>query len=826
GGVPGQGTIRLTDTDDDVWYSGEGDVDVNGFSVTEGQPPQPRLENVQGGQEDDFSILRRSYAFNIHFGTDAPYVGPPATPTPSPTPVAAYQIKNGSFEADSAGNDKTSLTNWEVVEGDVDITDQLSTEGDQSLDLNAATISQTVSGLDIGTTYILRIDYQGNREQSGTGTMADAEVRIDGESRSMWWRKDIPDNVPEGIHSVNAQADWTLCNGFVFEPSSTMAVIEIDSLEIGQADGLRIDNVRIEEYAGIDTTEFTHDVNSLDMLEDGWLQLASGDFEFRNSQGDNELPPNQSDPQNSGSDTNPHLCGIGTETSGLDNWFVPRETIDMVEGFALPPGSISGNWVADLGGEGPGALVQIISGLEANATHYLRFYAARHPLYGNDDMTSELWINNQLVKEIVRTADQKADESKNFILEIVEVTSDAEGKVQIELFSTNDDNAGNVVYDNFSIIAQDNLPSIITPQGNLLINNVGDEVEVPLPASDAISETITYAAQGLPPGVTISETTGTISGILTTADTYTVTVSISAENSATFPGASATFNWIVNTIPEIDPIDDQSNNEGELVNLAISAMDADGDDLTYSVSELPSGLGFDSGSNAIVGTITAPGGPYSITVSVDDDNGGVASTSFTWTVNGNPDITAPSDQAGGVGDDVSLMIVASDPESAALTFSATGLPDGLTIDENSGEISGTLAATGEFAVTITANDGTGGVESIEFNWTVTQNSPPVFGSNPGTQVAQAGDTINLSVTATDADSDTLTYAADMLPAGLTIDSATGLISGTLTEGGQTATTVTVTDGNGGSDTITINWDIADPEPPVTTFTIYLPLIVR
>src|SRR5688572_8285152 len=55
-----------------------------------------------------------------------------------------------------------------------------------------------------------------------------------------------------------------------------------------------------------------------------------------------------------------------------------------------------------------------------------------------------------------------------------------------------------------------------------------------------------------------------------------------------------------------------------------------------------------------------------------------------------PTLNQPPNQSGFVGDSATLALSGTDPENAALTYSATGLPPGLTIDPPTGVISGTL----------------------------------------------------------------------------------------------------------------------------------------
>jgi subtilase family serine protease len=81
-------------------------------------------------------------------------------------------------------------------------------------------------------------------------------------------------------------------------------------------------------------------------------------------------------------------------------------------------------------------------------------------------------------------------------------------------------------------------------------------------------------------------------------------------------------------------------------------------------------------------------------------------------------VTNPGSQATTTGSSVSLAISASDSAGAALTYSATGLPTGLSINSTSGVITGTAGTAGTFSPTVTATDSTGASGSASFTWTV------------------------------------------------------------------------------------------------------------
>jgi len=82
-------------------------------------------------------------------------------------------------------------------------------------------------------------------------------------------------------------------------------------------------------------------------------------------------------------------------------------------------------------------------------------------------------------------------------------------------------------------------------------------------------------------------------------------------------------------------------------------------------------------------------------------------------------VTTPSDQSTTVGKSASLQINASSSTSGATrTFSATGLPSGLSIKSATGLISGTPTATGTSTVKVSAKDSAGASGSTTFTWTV------------------------------------------------------------------------------------------------------------
>nr|WP_307352908.1 RICIN domain-containing protein [Kitasatospora herbaricolor] len=79
-------------------------------------------------------------------------------------------------------------------------------------------------------------------------------------------------------------------------------------------------------------------------------------------------------------------------------------------------------------------------------------------------------------------------------------------------------------------------------------------------------------------------------------------------------------------------------------------------------------------------------------------------------------VTGPGNQSGKVNTAVSLQLTANDSVGKALTFTATGLPAGLSIS-SAGLITGTPTTTGSSTVTVTASSGTA-TGTTSFTWAV------------------------------------------------------------------------------------------------------------
>jgi len=71
-----------------------------------------------------------------------------------------------------------------------------------------------------------------------------------------------------------------------------------------------------------------------------------------------------------------------------------------------------------------------------------------------------------------------------------------------------------------------------------------------------------------------------------------------------------------------------------------------------------------------------------------------------------------------IGDDVEWIIPVTDPDGDSLTFTVQNLPYGLSLNNQTGVISGRLTGTGAPKLTITVSDGRGGIDTAVFYWLI------------------------------------------------------------------------------------------------------------
>ena len=268
-----------------------------------------------------------------------------------------------------------------------------------------------------------------------------------------------------------------------------------------------------------------------------------------------------------------------------------------------------------------------------------------------------------------------------------------------------------------------NRPPVISTPGNQ-VSAESESISLSIDAVDNDSEsTLSYVASNLPDGLLINSSTGVITGVLSfqSAGSYTTTITVSDG----IDSSNTTFSWTVsntNRPPNIDLQGDQINAEGDNVSVTITVEDADGDSpLVFSAYELPAGLDINATSGEITGLLGFDSaGRYTVIIEVSDGFD-TSSITFNWTINETnqvPEIVPFLDLSHSAGDMINLIVDASDNDLDSLAFSATGLPNGLSIDNQTGVISGIPTIPASYLVTTSVTDSQD-TDEESFTWFIT-----------------------------------------------------------------------------------------------------------
>lgn len=304
-------------------------------------------------------------------------------------------------------------------------------------------------------------------------------------------------------------------------------------------------------------------------------------------------------------------------------------------------------------------------------------------------------------------------------------------------------------------------------------------------------DSLTLMASPLPTGATFVDNgdgTGAFDWTPTNgqASVYSILFSVSdGMGTATETVAMTIFN--ANQAPTLAAIGNQTVDEGGTLSLAISATDPDGDALTLTAGNLPTGASFNDAGNGMASFSWAPGfaqaGNFSVTFTVGDAGSPPLSDSESIVitvgdVNRPPALAPIGNQGVNEGDALVLNVSASDPDGDGLVLSGTNLPPGSSFADNTdgtGTFSWTpsFGQTGGFDVTFSVtDDGTppaNASETLTISVGDVNRAPTI--TPIGNQAIDEGSALQITVMASDPDGDALTLQASGLPQGASFSDA-------------------------------------------------------
>jgi len=389
---------------------------------------------------------------------------------------------------------------------------------------------------------------------------------------------------------------------------------------------------------------------------------------------------------------------------------------------------------------------------------------------------------------------------------------------------TADDGNGGTVADEFSFsvnAAANNPPIVINPIADIVLDEGfgTHNIDISDVFEDADGDDLSYSVSASNTTVVSSNLSGNTLELIEIGNgVVTITLTANDGNGGTVADEFLlTVNAAANNPPiVVNPIADIVLDEGfGTYDIDISDVfeDADGDDLSYSVS----------GSNTTVVSLNLSGntleltevgnGAVTITLTANDGNGGTVADEFLLTVNAavnNPPIVVnPIDDI--VLDEefgtyvIDISDVFEDPDGDDLSYTVT--------NGNSAVIIATISTTSLFlietgigttTITLTANDGNGGTVDDEFLVTVNAvNHPPIIVNPIADIVLDEGfGTYNIDISNVfdDPDGDNLSYEVSSSNTSIIVTSVSGN-SLLLTEIGLGSVTIILTANDGNGETV-------------------------
>lgn len=347
--------------------------------------------------------------------------------------------------------------------------------------------------------------------------------------------------------------------------------------------------------------------------------------------------------------------------------------------------------------------------------------------------------------------------------------------------------------------------------------------------------TYTVTSGALPTGLSLSSA-GTLSGTPTAGGSFSVTISATDSTTGTgpFTGSRAYTLSVGSPTLAIAPASTAGLTAVAGAGYSQTFTASGGNSpytyaLTVNSGTLPTGLAFNTGTGTLSGTPTTAGA-VGFTVTATDSSSGsgpyAVSGTYTLTVSAPTLTVAPATLPNpALGTAYSQTLTASNG-TAPYTYAVTSgaLPAGLSLS-SAGVLSGTPTAGGSFSFTATATDANSFTASRAYSFTIGAATVVL---NPATV---PGATLNTAYSQTLTASGgigpyTYAVASGTLPAGMSLNGTTGVLSGTPTALGSSTVTVRATDSSTGtgapysgtrSYTLTVGQTIG-AAPPVTATT--------
>lgn len=372
-------------------------------------------------------------------------------------------------------------------------------------------------------------------------------------------------------------------------------------------------------------------------------------------------------------------------------------------------------------------------------------------------------------------------------------TPNVTGTFNVAVSATNSAGTGPASILQFTINPGANAPVITSAP--VVQGRVNVALSYTVTASPA-SPAATFGVTGTVPGMNLSG--NTFSGTPTASGSFTVF--FAGTNTDPAGGTGEAMDVVFNiapplTVPVINSNGTAAGQVGQAFNYAITATNSP---TSFAATGLPVGLSLNTSSGVISGvpTTATSGTPVTVTLTASNGDGASNPKSLLITIApapATPVITSAAVASGRVGQSFTYAITASETPTS---YVATGLPPGLAVNPTSGVISGTPTVSGPFTASIAAANAGGVGASSPLSFTIAPAATAPVITSAGAASGQVGTAFTYAIT-TSGGTATSYAVTGTLPAGLTLNSSTGAITGSPTTPGTFTVGLTAT-GDGGT----------------------------
>ncbi|ETA69017.1 subtilisin-like serine protease [Methanolobus tindarius DSM 2278] len=361
-------------------------------------------------------------------------------------------------------------------------------------------------------------------------------------------------------------------------------------------------------------------------------------------------------------------------------------------------------------------------------------------------------------------------------------------------------------------------PPVLNPIGSKTIDE-NETLAFTISAIDPDEDDVIYSASILPQGSTFDTSSGEFIWTPSYDDSkeYTVEFTASANGLEDTETITITVNN-VDRAPVLSAIGDVSVNENEPISFTISASDPDGNSITYMAEDVPGDASFNAASRQFTWTPDYDAaGSYDVTfIAMSNSlNDSETITITVLNVDRSVELDTIEDVTVNESEVVEFVVAGNDPDGDDVSYSASTLPVNSSLDEDSGEFYWMTGYndSGTYEIEFTATT-TGSTDLQSMIITVNNVDRPPELATIGNKTVNENETLTFTVSATDADGDSIVYSASGLPDDAVFDTVTGMFEWTTgyTDAGNYSINFTAVS-NGLKDSETINIEVLDVNAP-------------